>query len=303
MRSRLFFLPILAGILAFGACDGSSGPDEGRLTIQLTDSPGDLAEAWIQVDEVILLGSGPTTNRIELEPEVGGLINLLELAGGQILDLVEDVIVPAGTYSELRLVVGEAYVRLDDGRVFATAGAELPAGTTSSGVLNCPSCSQSGFKVKFMNGGVTVADNSTVLIDFDVAQSFGHEAGQSGQWIMRPVLKATTRSVQFGRIVGDVTPGTGVTVPVCGETAGSVTLFTPIAVAGVDTFSAGVDETGRYRVANLLPGTYTLSSLPFTTFTNGDTLSFVATATPATVTVAEGDSTEAAYEITAATCH
>lgn len=303
MRSRILFPSIIAGSIALGACDSSSGPDEGRLTIQLTDAPGDLAEAWIRVDEFILIGNDEDTDRFELAPEEGGYVNLLELAGGQVMEIVEDAIVPAGSYTELRLVLGEAYVELEDGRIFATAGAELPAGVTADGVLKCPSCSESGFKVKFTNGGVTVDEDVAVLIDFDVAQSFGHEAGKSGQWIMHPVLKATTNTVELGRIVGDVTLGTGIAIPTCGGTEGSFSLFRPIAVAGVDTFTAEVDATGRYRIANLLPGTYTLGSLPFTTFTSADTLSFAGTATPATVTVVEGDSVAAAYVVTQATCH
>ena len=39
-------------------------------------------------------------------------------------------------------------------------------------------------------GGVTLAegDDAGVLIDFDIAQSFGHQAEQSGKWVMHPVI-------------------------------------------------------------------------------------------------------------------
>jgi len=31
----------------------------------------------------------------------------------------------------------------------------------------------------------------TLVVDFDVAESFGHEAGQSAKWVMHPSLKST----------------------------------------------------------------------------------------------------------------
>lgn len=309
MRSKFILTPILLAGLAVTACGSdSSGPDQGRLSIMLTDAPGDLAEAWIQVDHFVLLRSGTDdegsegSGRIELQPEVPGYIDLLELSGGQVLEMVDGALIDAGTYSELRLVVDEAYIRLEDGRIFATAGAELPAGETADGTLKCPSCSQSGYKVKFMDGGLTVQDETAVLIDFDVAQSFGHEAGASGMWIMRPVLRATTSAVQLSRIVGNVNVLAGLTLPTCGGAASTVASFRPYAVAGADTLTGTVDAAGRFRISNVFAGTYTLGAWTDLSFTDGDTLTFAATATPSTVTVVAGDSATAAYQITAATC-
>jgi hypothetical protein len=304
MYSRTLPVLVFAGLAAAACDDGSpSGLDQGRLTIQLTDAPGDLAEAWIRIDQFVLLGAATDGGRIELDPDHGAYINLLTLSGGQVLDVVQAAAVPVGSYSELRLVLGDAFVRLNDGRVFATAGATLPAGVTADGLLRCPSCSQSGFKVKFLNGDLNVVGNATVLLDFDVAQSFGHEAGRSGQWVMRPVLRASARTVQFGTISGDVELAGDVTIPSCGDQANTVTAFTPIAVTGVDTLTAAVAADGTFTFTHVLPGTYDLGSRPFVSFTNGDTLSFTATVDPATVVVAEGAAAAAAYQITAASCH
>lgn len=309
MRGNFFLVPFVAAGLALTACGDSSGPRMGRLSIQLTDAPGDLAEAHIRIDQFVLLPAGSDdddgegSGRIELEPEVGDYISLLSLSGGQVLEIVDRVLVPTGTYSELRLVVDEAYVVLEDGRVFATAGADLPIGITADGTLQCPSCSQSGYKVKFMDGGLTVLDDAAVLIDFDVAQSFGQQAGASGMWVMRPVLRATSRTVQFARVVGNVTLATDVTLPAeCGGDATAITQFRPFAVAGDDTITGTVDEAGAFMITGLLPGTYTLGHWEDITFTDGDILTFAATPTPASVTVAEGDEAAADYEITAATC-
>jgi hypothetical protein len=306
MRSTRFAIPLVLAGLALGACGDDkspSGVQEGRLTIQLTDAPGDLAEAFIRIEEFVLIGAASDGGIIRIQPEVAGYIDLLTLAGGQVLEVVDDALVPTGTYSELRLVIDDAYVRLNDGRIFATAGADLPSGVTADGTLKCPSCSQSGFKVKFMNGPIQIADEATVLLDFDVAQTFGHEAGASGMWIMRPVLHATTQSIQLGRIVGDVELATDVTIPECGGQTNTVVQFRPIAVMGDDTITAAVNSEGEFRFTHVLPGTWTLGHMPSISFTNDDTLSFTATVDPATVNVAEADSAMATYQITAAACN
>lgn len=305
MRSSAKFLSILITGLMLGACDDGSGPENGRLVINLTDAPGDLAEAFVSIREVILIGAEgdeSAEGRIVLTPQTTEYIDLLTLTGGNVLELV-DASVPTGTYSELRLVFDDAYVQLLDGRVFATAGAALPAGITSSGTLRCPSCSSSGFKVKFVDGGLDVEENAVVLIDFDVAQSFGHDAGQSGAWVMHPVLRATATTVRLGTIKGNVTLGTGVALPACGEQAGTLALFRPTATLGSDTFTGAADAQGAYRIEHLMPGAYTLGSIADISFTNGDTLTITAAPAATGVNLAAGDSITADYQITAAICH
>jgi hypothetical protein len=294
--------------LAVGACsEGPTGGDgTGRLRVQLTDAPGDLEEAFVKFSEIVLIRSEegqPEAGRVVIQPDVTGYINLLELTGGRVSELADESGIPLGRYSQLRLVIDEAYVTLKDGRVFATSGAELPAGVEADGTLKCPSCSQSGFKVQFAGDGMTVAENSTVVIDFDAGKSFGHEAGRSGQWIMHPVLRATATTIRFGSINGTVTLATGVTLPTCGAQPNKLSIFRPLAVAGVDSISAATDTLGAYRVGGLMPGTYTMDFVKDYTFTNGDSLTIAATATPASVTVAEGDSVTSNYQITAASCH
>jgi hypothetical protein len=292
---------LLAGTLALGACDGgSTGSQTPRLSIKLTDAPGDLTEAWVDVQQVYLQGGN---GKVVLRGQSTGLINLLTLKD-DVASLVTDATVPAGTYSELRFVIGDAYVKTRAGTVYATQGAALPAGVTSSGTLNCPSCSQSGLKVKLPDGGVTLANESRVLaVDFDVSQSFGHPAGQSGQWVMHPVLRATDFTASGG-ISGTVALAQGVALPAaCGGSPVAITQFVPRALVGTDTAASGaVDAGGAYHMRYVAPGTYTLGYAPSLVLANGQTLSFTATAQPASVTVASGGSATANYSITAATC-
>lgn len=60
------------------------------------------------------------------------------------------------------------------------------------GVLQTPSFDQSGLKVNLPQGELELEGESTTwLVDFDVAESFGQEAGGSGQWVMNPVITGT----------------------------------------------------------------------------------------------------------------
>ena len=308
MRRKRFLPGAMVLALALGACDDSaSGPGGGQLTIQLTDAPGDLVKAFIKVDHFVLIRSdddASPTGRIELDPDDDGFIELIALAGGKLLNVVDEADVPEGNFVELRVVIDEAFVELKDGRVFATPGAHLPAGVESDGELKCPSCSQSGFKVKFTNdGGLFVSDNTIVVLDFDVNSSFVHEAGRSGKLIMHPVLHATSRTIELGRITGNVTLATSITIPTCGGQSNNFSAFRPTASTATDTFTGVTDAQGVFSIAPLLPATYTLGHVVDLTFANGDSLTIAATPSVASVTVPAGASAQANYTITAATCH
>jgi hypothetical protein len=308
MRTTRFTMAALTAVLFALGCaesDSFNGLDRGRLTIHLTDAPGDLEEAWVKIEKFVLIKSedGGGSGRVELTPLQTGFIELIALSDGTLLNVVDEADVPPGSYAQLRVVVDEAYVVLKDGRVFATPGATLPAGVEADGDLKCPSCSQSGYKVNFMDGGLVVADNSIVVLDFDAALSFGHEAGKSGMWIMHPVLRATANTIALGRITGNVTLAPTITIPACGGQPNNFAAFKPTAATATDTIVGVTDTLGVYNFLHVLPATYTLGYLADVTFMNGDSLTFTATATPNVVTVAPGDSAKADYQISAATCH
>jgi hypothetical protein len=309
MRKSSFLAVALAAAVLVGCDDVTSGGGNGRLRIYLTDAPGDLQEAFVKIDRIVLIRRDAestdenSSGRVTITPNTTNFINLLTLTGGQLLELADVGGIPEGTYSEVRVVIDEAYVRLDDGRVFATSNATLPAGVTAAGELKCPSCAASGFKVKFTTTGITINNTSIITIDFDAGKSFGHEAGNSGMWVMHPVLRATSTNIPFARISGNVALAAGVTLPACGGAATTVAQFMPFGVLGADTLNGVTDATGAYTIANLAAGTYTLGYARDLTFTNGDSLTVTAAATPATVTVAAGETGVSNYSITTVTCH
>ena len=190
---RLSYISLMAGLVA---CSDSSGPGTSRVSVLLTDAPGDVLEAVVTIDQIYLQGG-------EGEGEEGGRVNLLDAPvtvdlltlADEWMTLVEGVEIPDGQYGQLRFVISGAYLRVEEAegnRIFATSAdyAGLPEGEEAGGTLVTPSFSQSGLKVSF-TGGLAIDAETTFLVDFDVAESFGKEVGQGDKWVMHPVLKGS----------------------------------------------------------------------------------------------------------------
>lgn len=310
MRSSHFLGPVIAAALMLGACDdGVTGSENGRFRILLTDAPGDLAAAYVQIEKIVMVGE-PTdaASGLELTPDVTGFINLVNLANGTSLEIVDTDDVPLGVYEEMRVVVGDAYVVLENGDVYATSGADVPADLEDDvvGTLRCPSCAQSGFKVKVNGAGLSVEENSTFILDFDVANSFGHVAGNSGQWIMHPVLRVDAETITFGSITGTVTLAQGLTLPAtCGGTNITLANFTPTALLAGSTPLSGTVAVpaGTFTITRVMPGTYTINFVNELTFTgSAQKLTFTATPSVTSVTVGEGETKTVNFVINTAVC-
>lgn len=210
---RLLLLPLAAaGVL--GACSDSTGVGPGKISILLTDAPGDVRAAVVTISEIYLQGSGRVVLR-----NTPVTIDLLTLADSTAM-LVDEATVPSGTYSQLRFVVTDAYIEVEnaDGTtsIYASSPgyAGLPTGARVGGELQLPSYAQSGLKVDLPGGAVTISgDQRILLVDFDVAQSFGHVAGASGQWVMTPVIHATD-FVATGTLTARLRATQGLTLPI-----------------------------------------------------------------------------------------
>lgn len=182
-------------ILALAACRASSGGDA-KLSVHLVDGP-EVAFTELNLDvqavEISRDGSGWITLS---EPDV--VVNLLSLTGGVAETLVDGASIPAGSYGQLRLVLGRRNtVRTLDGELHD---------------LRVPSGMQSGVK---LNAHFTVAPNTTkdVFVDFDAHRSiFVHETGASAQYVLRPVVRAFDRVVT-GAVVGALSDGAGAPLP------------------------------------------------------------------------------------------
>jgi hypothetical protein len=230
------------------------------MTIMLTDAAGDVEAAVVTISEVYLQGNG---GRVTLSDDEF-TVDLLDLANSTAL-LVDEAVVPEGTYSELRFVITGAYVEVEN----ATGGTDiyasspsysgLPAGATVTGDLQMPSLGQSGLKVELVNGAdLEVTEDQDILVDFDVSQSFGHVAGQSGKWVMHPVVKGGVLA-EAASFTATLVLGQGVTLPTVGGNLVTLGLF-KAKLNGEEMSFTDADNNGTFEAQFrfLLPGTYDL---------------------------------------------
>ena len=356
MRSKLgwpglVMVALVAGLtLALGACDDSSTAPGGtaRLSILLTDAPGDVAEAWVNISGIYVQGGmvdgwqhGLDANsgrfgrehggdegeggmhggwrhggegmgdRIWLREDPTGWIDLMKLSDDMV-QIVDGAVAPAGTYHQLRFIIDEAAIVTEGGVTYATNSADMEALSaqrsdgllSQGGLLICPGCDSAGLKVMCRDGVVVSEDGeATMIADFDVAQSFGHERGHSGRWVMRPVIRCSSMA-SVGTIAGTVSLVDGVELPAtCGSNNISLATFVPVAFDAGDEASTGhTSPGGWFRIRHLDAGTYDLSHEPEIDFDDGSVVNFAASADPGALDVAAGVTAEASYTIDEVQC-
>lgn len=201
----LALLGAALAVLTVAACDDDGdtplAPQRGALTLLLTDAPGDIRKAVVTVEKIYLQPDSnydATADRVILmdDPITVDLLTLADTTQ----TLVDSLSIPAANYAQLRFVISGAYIAVEGADtasrlIYATSTtyAGLPSGTTPDGQLITPSWGSSGLKVQLPGNALEIIDDSTttLLIDFDVSQSFGKAAGQSGKWIMSPLIQAS----------------------------------------------------------------------------------------------------------------
>jgi len=175
---------VMAATLA--GCDGQSPSGTTSLSVRLKDAPGDVQVAVVTISEVDLVGSGG----VQVLTQTPTTVDLLTLAASA-TTLVQGVEVPSGSYSQLRFKITGACIAVDDGNggsaVYATPGYDgTQCGTAAAQTLQAPSFAQSGLKVSLGGDALQLTGPEKILlVDFDVTQSFGHEANG---WVMHPVV-------------------------------------------------------------------------------------------------------------------
>jgi hypothetical protein len=238
-------LPLLVLPLAFGCENGSFEPTgAGTMSIMLTDAPGDFENAIVTIDRIELLGDGQDDVILLDDPVT---VDLLDLQN-EVMVLAGETPVPGGTYSELRLVISEGLITVEqeDGSVLVYASSDEFAqseGFASDGRLQMPSFGQSGLKIKLPHDEAVVdGDDNAVLIDFKVADSFGHQAGNSGLWVLHPVIHATGFTTT-GSARLEVVLGEDVTLPIIEETQVTLAMISAILDRDDDLIPVLLTET------------------------------------------------------------
>jgi len=274
--SRLLSLLLPFALLACEDSPSVTGPDEpgnqggfgtGRgFTLLLTDAPGDFLAAVVTIEDIRLQGSGQAISLLD-EPFTGDLLELRN----EVATLVQEKELPAGGYSQLRAIISGGYIEVETetgSRIYASSPdyEGLPADADVYGTLHMPSMGQSGLKINLPGGQVVIGEGETiVMLDFDVEESFGHEAGKSGKWVMHPMIKASNVTIG-GYALARLQLGQGVVLP---ELAGQLLTLAGFKArlapaAGGDTIDLALtdaDADGIFEALfkGLKPGDYTLT--------------------------------------------
>ncbi len=225
----VFAVILLAGLVV--GCNESDAPTNpelgvGSMQVFLIDAPGDYDEVNVEVVGVrVHQGEGDSDSGWHSVAADTTVLNLLDYTDGNYAVLADSTL-PAGHYTQVRLLLGEGNTVVVDGEVHD---------------LTVPSGSQSGLK---LNHPFDIEDGETyaVTLDFDADRSV-HQTG-GGQYKLHPVIRLIVNSMG-GSLRGVVEP------------VDARALVT--AIAGADSAQAYADTLdGSFRFPLLTAGDYDL---------------------------------------------
>lgn len=210
MLTKSHILNISAGTIALAlltACGGSGDSDPvaetARFSLAVSDAPVDSAdEVWACFSAVELKGNGES----DLVFEIGGDsntietndvckdangdtiantrgINLLEFTGSDSINLLSGATVPAGTYSQLRLIMAD--------------GSYVVQGNTNV-ELAVPSN-----ELKFDSLTLDANSNANYTIEFDLRKALVNPVGQD-RYLLKPRGVRLVDNQEIGHIEGTV---------------------------------------------------------------------------------------------------
>ncbi|WP_345004883.1 DUF4382 domain-containing protein [Snuella lapsa] len=250
-RLKLIAFSLL--LISFFGCNdsesGSVGKEAPRISVRLVDAPGDFEAVNVEIVDVMIKmddDSEDDNGWISLEAN-NEIVNLLDFTGGFSKVLVERFPIPAGTLSQMRLVLGNGNTIVikndnDEDETFD---------------LKTPSAQQSGLKLK-VDALIEEGFTYDFILDFDVEKSIVM-AGNSGNIILKPVLYVSAEA-SSGIIEGTVTTATEEVIP----SMVSVLVDDMETPETDDDFiiSAYTDETGAFALWGVPAGTYEVVATP-----------------------------------------
>jgi hypothetical protein len=239
------FAAWLAACGGGGGGIGGTGAPMGTMRVSITDAPSCGYDAvYVTVEKVRVHQTASAADgdagwsEIALTP--ARRIDLLSLTNG-VLDELGETQLPAGTYSQLRLVLA------DNGASAPFQNAVVPSDTGVEVALDTPSAQQSGLKLQ-TNIEVPADKVADVVLDFDACRSVV-KRGNSGRYNLKPVISVTTVLSDAGlRVVGWLAPASAASAP-----------RVSVQASGVPVKSTVPDSTtGRFVLYPVPVGTYDL---------------------------------------------
>lgn len=280
---------------ALAACGGGggiggTGGSEGTLRMSITDAPAcGYDEVNVTIEKVRVHQSSSAGeddagwSEITLNP--AKRVDLLSLTNG-VLEELGETSLPAGTYTQLRLVLAA------NGGATPFANSIVLSDTKAEIALDTPSGQQSGLKLN-ANIEVPAGQIADVVLDFDACKSVV-QRGNSGRYNLKPVISVIPVLSDAGmRIVGWIEPALAASAPSVSVQASGVPVkaTVPDATTGrfvlypvpVGTYDLVIGATGR--VTAVMTGVPVVSTAY--TYVNDETLPIApaaAASAPRTVT-------------------
>lgn len=239
----LFLLCLLTLAACGGGIGGSGATPQGTMRVSVTDAPAcGYDEVNVTITKIRVHQSASAVDSdagwSEISLATPRRLDLLTLTNGALVELGQTLL-PAGKYTQLRLVLAE------NTSAAPFANSVIPTGGTET-ALTTPSGSQTGIKIN-LDADVPADKIADVVLDFDACKSVV-KRGASGQYNLKPVISATTVLSDAGlRVIGYVAPSIAV-----GST--SVSLQS----AGVIVKATAPDADGRFVLYPVPVGTYDL---------------------------------------------
>ena len=206
----ILFLFVISACSGGGGSSGSGGT--GTLSVSLTDSAGSYQAVYVTIEGVEVHTGGNENNNKNWQtiPMDTDTINLCELTNG-VFEKLGSIRLSSRRYTQLRLILSDVPENTDELNIlsqkhpFANYVILNDADNTTE-ELKIPSGYQSGVKLV---KGFTINDYQTteIILDFDASRSVV-EAGNSGQWLLKPTIKVGELK-EYSIIEGMVTDNDG----------------------------------------------------------------------------------------------
>lgn len=227
------FLLAAIAVTTFYSCSEENDRDanSARLSVYMTDAPGDFDAVFVDVVDVQIKAEASTTDEgwTSLGNIKADVYDLLSLTGG-VTALLADANVPPGQLGQIRLVLGNNNTVVINGE---------------SQPLSTPSAQQSGLKLK-VNQNLEAGKNYEFLLDFNVDQSIV-SAGSAGGYILKPVIRLAAIE-GTGTISGEVQPSNFQAVVRAKNAANDLSAYT--------------DASGNFMIHGVPAGTYQVTITP-----------------------------------------